>query len=106
MMMLILIGVIAAQAAPPAPVPSDEVVVIGERMKRIRVVTRRDRKSGATLCIVRRTSGDAGLDSAICDATLACAQTETKTEGMIDCLNPRIAAVAQRFAKRSIAPAP
>ncbi|WP_162875602.1 hypothetical protein [Sphingomonas crusticola] len=103
-MLLILVAVLAAPAPAPVTAPPDEVVVVGERMKRVRVVTRRDRKTGGTRCLVRRTSGDDGLDQAICEATLACAQTETKIEGMIACLNPRMAAVAQRFAKRSPAP--
>ena len=104
MTLLILIAVLTAPAPAPALPSADEIVVVEERMKRIRVVTRRDRKTGTTRCLIRRTSGDAVLDGAICEATLACAQTETKAEGMIACLKPRFAAVAQRFAKRSPAP--
>ena len=98
---MMLLAMIAAltEAAPAQPRPSDEIVVVGERMKRLRVVTRRDRRTGATRCIVRRSSGDAALDTAVCTATLACAATETQEKGMVDCLGPHIAAIAQRFAE-------
>jgi hypothetical protein len=82
--------------------PSDEIVVIGERMRRIRVVTRRDRKTGRQRCIVRRSSGDDALDAAVCTATLACAETETTADGMAACMRTHMLAIAQGFAKRSL----
>ena len=100
-MMLMLIVALVAQAAPALDAPGEDVVVVGERMKRIRVVTHYDRKSGTTGCRVRRSSGDGRLDGAVCAATLACAQTETKVEGMIACMNRQMADISHRFAKHA-----
>ena len=100
MTLLAMIAVLTVAPPTETAPPQDEIVVVGARMKRLRVVTRQDRRTGTTRCIVRRSSGDAALDAAVCTATLTCAQTETREKGMIDCLNPRMSAIAQQFAKR------
>lgn len=109
-MLPVLIAMMVAGAEPPsagdsARAPEEDIVVVGQRMKRIRVDTRRDRKTGVTRCTVRRSSGDTALDSSFCEAVLACAATETKKEGMIACMQPRLAAIAERFTKARAAAA-
>jgi len=103
-MMLLAMSAATMPAPTEAAAPPTEIVVVGERMRRLRVVTRQDRRTGTTRCIVRGSSGDAALDAAVCAATLACAQTETREKGMIDCLNPHMAAIVRRFAKRGTGP--
>lgn len=103
-MLLMMITAMMAQAASqpqimPTLEPSGDILVIAERMRRVRVVTRHDRKTGVRRCIVRRSSGIDPLDGAVCGATLACAQTETKLEGMLTCMRLRMPMIAQRFAK-------
>jgi hypothetical protein len=98
-----VITLLAMQAiAMPEAAASDEIVVVGERMRRIRVVTRRDRKTERQRCIVRRSSGDDALDAAVCTATLACGETETTADGMAACMRTHMPAIAQGFAKRSL----
>jgi hypothetical protein len=102
MLAMIALMLVAAQAGTPAataPDPGADIVIVGQRMKRIRVVTRHDRKTGATRCIVRRSSRDPALDAAFCEAVLACAATETKREGMNACMGERMTAIARRFAR-------
>jgi hypothetical protein len=103
MILLTLIAALAAQAPPATATPDEDIVVVGERMDRIRVVTYHDRKSGTTGCRVRRSSGDDRLDGAVCAATLASARTETKVEGMVACMNQQMADISRRFAKSGAA---
>jgi hypothetical protein len=104
-MLPVLLALLAAARgpAPPPPQEEPEITVIGERMKHFRLDTRRDRKTGANRCLVRRSTGDAALDAALCEAALACAATETKKEGMNICMGARMTAIAQRFAKAASA---
>ncbi|HEX8555822.1 MAG TPA: hypothetical protein VF695_14045, partial [Sphingomonas sp.] len=74
MLLAALLLVQASPAPPPSPTP-DEIVVRGQRAKRIarfRMTTKTDRKTGVTRCIVKRRSGDPQLDAQICGAVLAC----------------------------------
>lgn len=102
MLAMIALMLAAAQAGTPAataPDPGADIVIVGNRMKRIRVVTRHDRKTGTNRCIVRRSSRDPALDAAFCAAVLACAATQTKSEGMNACMGARMTAIARRFAR-------
>lgn len=108
--MLLLLSsaaMLAAVQADATPVQSpgvQDVVVTGQRLKRIRVYTKRDRKTGLRRCIVRRTSGDRGLDSAFCDSVLACAKTARKMADMEACLAPRLAEIARQPGRRTDVP--
>ena len=90
-----VLAILAVQA--PEPPLGEDIVVVAERMKRVRVVTTTDKKTGQRRCIIRRTSGRALLDEAFCDATLACASVETKLDGMLSCMRTRMPAIAHRF---------
>lgn len=51
---MIVIALLAAAQATPAPITPGEVVVIGrrlERLKQLRIVTKHDRATGATGCV-------------------------------------------------------
>ncbi len=87
--------VVAAQPAtpPPAPAPLDEeaITVTGARLaqlKRLNMVTRRDHRTGALMCVFKRRSGDPRLDALICEAALACAPTATTVDQMRACMAP------------------
>ena len=102
-MIVAMIALLAA-ATEPVPDPGADIVIVGNRMKRIRVVTRNDRKTGTTRCIVRRSSRDPALDAAFCDAVLACAATATKRDEMTACIGPRMERIAHDFARRRSMP--
>lgn len=68
-MILALLLMQAAAAPPDAPV-SDEVVVIGERLKKWRASFRS--RGGKLSCKVRESTGDAAIDAIGCGAMAAC----------------------------------
>lgn len=90
--------VLAVAAAPaPAPQPAD-IVVIAERMQRLKLVTRTDRKTGKLSCLLKRSSGDPAFDALMCRTVLACVpHVKTQTE-METCVGPHVAAYAKDLA--------
>jgi hypothetical protein len=78
--MLILLAVILlgsqSQIAPRLP-PQEDIIVVGERMRRVKLVTKVDRRSGLTQCIFKRRSGDDSFDNIMCDSAIACTETVT-----------------------------
>ena len=76
-----------AEAAPP-PLASEEIVVAAERMRRVRVRTKTDRKTGEQRCVFKRRSGDAAFDAMMCRALLKCAKEVTTRPQMEACLAP------------------
>jgi len=99
-MIIVLTGILIAQAITPprAADPPPEIVVVGEKMRRIRLFTRVDKKSGIRGCVIQQSSGDAHIDEAMCEAAVACGSVETEPAGMQNCMGTRMAAIAQRFA--------
>ncbi len=93
------------QAGPAVESPDlQDIVVTGQRLKRIRVNTKRDRKTGLNRCVVKRTSGDTALDRAFCDAVLTCAATARTRRDMEACVAPRLAEMTRQPANRPGAP--
>ncbi|WP_404711817.1 hypothetical protein [Sphingomonas sp. MMS24-J13] len=84
--------------AAPAPPSADEIVVMGERMRRLRLVTRTDKKTGAQSCVIKRHSGDPAFDGLMCETTLACAKTVTTRPQMEACISPSVQAYARKLA--------
>lgn len=105
-MLFSLLSVALMQSAPnaPHPDPHDDIVVIAERMRRIRATTHQNRRTGAIECRIRRSSGDALLDQDVCGASVACAKTETEVAGMNTCMGARMPEIARRFADRKRKP--
>ena len=85
-----------ASDAPAPPPDAQEIVVIGERIKRIKVATRQDRKSGLVRCIVKRSSGDRPFDTAFCQAVADCATSAVKPADMEKCMGLKIEAMTGR----------
>jgi hypothetical protein len=91
-----------AAAARSADAP--DIVVTGQRLKRIRVSTNHDRKTGLSRCVVKRSSGDGHLDAAVCNAVLVCAQTARAPNDMEACLAPRLSRIAAQSVHQSDRP--
>ena len=71
--MILLVLLFLTQDAPPIAAGQDDIVVTArraERLKRLRMTTRIDRKTGVTRCIFKRRSGDPALDAEVCGAVL------------------------------------
>jgi hypothetical protein len=85
-----------------SPVAASDVVVTAERLRKLRLATTMD---GGRLvgCAVRVSSGDAQVDTAACQAMIACAgQGVTNSEVLADCVDNRVAVYVQ---ERANAPA-
>lgn len=77
-----------AQTASSTPSPDDEIVVIGERLRNIRVTAKRNRRTGATRCVLKPSTGDPQLDTVICQTYLSCLPT-ARTPGELEaCMHP------------------
>lgn len=88
--MILVVLLLVAQMAPP-PTTTDDIVVTGrrlERLKRLRMTTKLDRKTGVTRCIFKRRSGDPALDAAVCNAVLACVPQVKTVEEIRGCIAP------------------
>lgn len=94
---------ISPEQADSSPTSSqDEIVILGERMRRIRLGTKTDRRTGLTRCVVKRPSGDPSFDTMMCNALLACAKTVRTESQMEACMRPSMNAyVQQRIARRA-----
>jgi hypothetical protein len=84
----------------PAPAAEDEIVVMAERMRKLKLQTKTDRKTGITRCVFRRRSGDAAFDAMMCDAVLGCARTVTTRPAMEECMAPHLRGYAHSLATR------
>ncbi|WP_260596730.1 hypothetical protein [Sphingomonas endolithica] len=96
--MILLTMLLAAQAAPP-PAALNDIVVVGQRMerlKRLRMTTKRDRATGVTRCIFKRRSGDPTLDAAVCDAVIACVPKVKTVDEMRSCVAPTMDALVAK----------
>ncbi len=91
MLALILAVTMPMQAMPP-PV-SDDIVVTGQRLKDLRIVTKTDRRTGIHRCVFKKRSGDTQLDDYICAGMLDCAAKAQKVEEVRSCMEPVFAAV-------------
>lgn len=67
-----------------------------ERLKRLRITTKLDRKTGVTRCIFKRRSGDLALDVAVCNAVLACVPKVKTVEEMRSCVAPTMDALVTK----------
>ena len=92
MLALLLAIATSGQAVPPPPA-SDDIVVTGQRLQDLRIVTRTDRRTGIRRCVFKRRSGDAQLDDYICAGMLDCAAKVQKVEDVRPCMEPVFAAV-------------
>lgn len=87
----------AQPAAPAVDAQADqEIVVIGERLKKVKMKMKRDRKTMLGTCRISRSSGDGTLDKMACDAAVACMGSKKITgPAWTACLTPRWKAIVQ-----------
>ena len=81
--MILLALSLAFSTGQPAHI--EDIVVVGDRMRRIKLVTKTDRRAVKS-CVIKRKSGDPRFDSMLCEATLRCARTVTSQAEMNSCL--------------------
>lgn len=92
---------VAGQAAPPpTPAGDDDIVVIGERLKNLQIVTRKDRRIGVRRCMIEPSSGDAILDAGICETYTACAAQVDTATALRACMTPPLATLVAAYRDR------
>lgn len=99
-MIVVLSFVLVAAQAAPSPTTEDDIIVVGERMRELKLKTKTDRRTGALGCVFQRRSGDAVFDATMCDALLACTPVATTRKQMRACMTPPVAAYARMLAER------
>ncbi|OYW43960.1 MAG: hypothetical protein B7Z33_14085 [Sphingomonadales bacterium 12-68-11] len=103
MILAIMLGLAATtQAAPPSPPPGDDIVVIGERMKNLRIVMVRDRRTGTRRCVTRPSSGDRILDAGVCDTYLGCVRQVDTAPALEACMRPPLTELVKSWQERRI----
>ncbi|MDK2758112.1 MAG: hypothetical protein KYX66_15410 [Blastomonas fulva] len=90
--MILLAALTVMQPAMVPPAPADEIVVVAERMKRIKL--RLSRKKGVLKsCRVRVSSGDPVIDGYACEAIGTCmAEGAVKRQPLADCSTDKVLA--------------
>jgi hypothetical protein len=87
-----LLAFATIQTAEAAPAPASEIVVIAERMSRIKLSLSR-KKGVLKSCKVKVSSGDPVVDSFACEAVGACmAEGITKQDPLADCATDKVLA--------------
>jgi len=86
---------LAMQVAAPAPdaAGGDDIAVTARKLGRLRISTRKDRKTGVVTCRYKSRSGDPELDAGVCAALLEC-EPKVRTRAEIQaCMGPAIKAL-------------
>lgn len=99
---MILLAALALAAAPEAspPLAENDIVVIGQRVRKVKFRIKLD-KAGRTVCRIRRSSGDSEIDSLACDAARPCVRPDIVTKAaMMACLTPRWVQLPAQIAER------
>lgn len=87
-------------SAPPSPPADDDIVVIGQRLKNLRILIKKDRKTGIKRCVIRPTSGDPVFDAGICDSYLSCAPKVETSIALEACMRPPLTGLVQGWTER------
>ena len=89
--MIVVALLLAAQAVTPVAEPSAEDIVVMARRRaarRLRIVTKTDRRTGDIRCVFKRRSGDTALDAGMCAGLLACAPVARTSAQVTACMTP------------------
>ncbi|HEX8062312.1 MAG TPA: hypothetical protein VF535_03770 [Allosphingosinicella sp.] len=87
-----------AGAAPAAA--ENDIVIIGEKVRKIKFRIKLD-KAGQAVCRITRSSGDPELDALACDTARPCVRPDIVTKAAMEaCLRPRWAQLPARIAER------
>lgn len=95
---------VLAQAASPAPLPSEQdIVVTGRRWDRVQYAAGVNRMTGKTRCRITVSSGDPAIDREVCEIARACGMVKPRKRALIEaCVGERKA----RFLRTYVAPNP
>jgi hypothetical protein len=99
---MILLATLFVLQSKPSVVAEDEIVVTArriERLRRLSVSIKHDKKTDAYRCIIKRRSGDPSLDGIVCDAALTCAPKVQSREDARACMAPTMDALVARGAQ-------
>lgn len=93
--MIAALLLLAAQAASPAPLPTEQdIVVTGKRWDRVQYAAGVNRMTGKTRCRVTVSSGDSAIDRQVCEIARACGMVKPRKRALIEaCVEDR----KQRF---------
>ncbi|HEX9965237.1 MAG TPA: hypothetical protein VGB04_09665 [Allosphingosinicella sp.] len=96
---LLLLAAQPAAAAGVQPSPAEnEILVIGQRVRKIKFTVKTN-KAGQAVCRIKRSSGDPDIDSLACDAGRACMSSTTQA-AMVACVTPRFNQIPALIAAR------
>jgi hypothetical protein len=99
-MIAALLLVAAQPAAVEAPPPENDIVIIGQRVRKLKFRIKSD-KAGRVACRITRSSGDSEIDRLACDTARPCVRPDIVTPAaMTACLEPRWAQLVAQIAKR------
>lgn len=97
---LLLFAAQPAAAASAGPAPENDIVIIGQRVRKLKFRIKLD-KAGRVLCRITKSSGDAEIDGLACDAARPCVRPDIVTEvAMNACLAPRWVQLPAQIAAR------
>jgi hypothetical protein len=92
---VIALALLAALAAPASATATPDIVVVAEKLRKIRLSADSDDQGRITACRVTVSSGDARLDEYACEATRACATAGVRSsDAVADCVDGRMVAFA------------
>lgn len=100
--MIAALLLLAAQAASPAPLPSEQdIVVTGRRWDRVQYAAAVNRMTGKTRCRVTVSSGDPAIDRQVCQIAKACGMVKPRKRELIEaCVEDR----KRRFLRSYVPP--
>lgn len=95
-----LLAALALAAAPEVSAAENDIVIIGERIRKVKFRIKLD-KAGRAVCRITRSSGDAEIDGLACDAARPCVRPDIVTKAAMEaCLAPRWAQLPAQIAER------
>lgn len=98
--MIVPLLLLAAEPAAAASPPENDIVIIGQRVRKLKFRIKSD-KAGKIVCRITRSSGDSEIDSLACDTARPCVRPDIVTEAAMNaCLEPRFARLPAQIAER------
>lgn len=94
-LLIAVAGLVGATPSPPVSVP-EAITVTGARLKRLRIVTKKDRRTGITRCVFKQRSGDPALDAGVCAAVLSCVTQVATAAEIRPCMDPAMRALVPK----------
>ena len=95
---LVLLAIVQAPAASPTAIGEDPIVIVANRLDRVRFNLSVNRLTGDMKCTVARSSGEPQVDSYMCETARYCARISGKTRAAIEqCITGRKQAYLARY---------